>query len=99
MAASSFNFSDNYGKLLENLVYLDLRREKKEIFYYMTKEGYEIDFITRDMKGNYEILQVVWDKKDPKTLERELRGLETAKKELGFPGRMIDTESYLSKSL
>lgn len=97
MGANSFNFSDNYGKLFENLVYLDLRREKKEIFYYMTKEGYEIDFVTRDRKGSYEILQVVWDKEDAKTLERELRGLEAAKKELGFPGRIIDTESYINE--
>ncbi|MCP5505972.1 MAG: ATP-binding protein [Chlamydiales bacterium] len=95
MEASSFNLSGNYGKLLENQVYLDLRRRKKEIFYYMTKEGYEIDFVTRAVNGEYEILQVVWDKEDAHAYERELRALDAAKKELGFPGKIMDVRDYL----
>lgn len=93
--ANSFNLSLNFGKLLENQVYLDLRREKKEIFYYSTTSGYEVDFITRDLEGNYELIQVVWDQNDPQTFEREVRALEEAKKELGMPGRIIDYEEYL----
>ena len=41
--ANTFNLSLNFGKLLENQVYLDLRRQKKEIFYYNTTEGYEVE--------------------------------------------------------
>jgi hypothetical protein len=93
--ANTFNLSENLGKLLENQVYLDLRREGKKIFYYHTADGYEIDFITQDPQGKYEMIQVVWDTKDQKTLERETRALHQAEQELGFPGRIFDYKDYL----
>ena len=93
--ANTFNLSDNLGKLLENQVYLDLRREGKKIFYYHTSDGYEVDFITQDTQGKYEMIQVVWDTNDPKTLEREMRALHQAEQELGFPGRILDYTYYL----
>lgn len=93
--AHTFNLSLNFGKLLENQVYLDLRRQKKEIFYYNTSEGYEVDFITKDQQGQYEILQVVWDQSDPLTFEIEERALKSAEKELGIKGRIIDCEEYI----
>jgi predicted AAA+ superfamily ATPase len=93
--ANTFNLSLNFGKLLENQVYLDLRRQKKEIFYYYTSEGYEVDFITRDQEGLYEMIQVVWDQSDPLTFEREERALKSAEKELGIKGKIIDWQEYL----
>jgi uncharacterized protein len=95
ITANSFNLSDNSGKLLENQVYLDLRRQGKKIFYYHTKDGYEVDFVTQDKKGQYELIQVVWEMDDPKTAQREKRALSLAQEELGFPGRIIDWKSYL----
>lgn len=94
ISANTFNISENRGKYLENLVYLDLRRQGKKIFYYLTTDGYEIDFITQDSKGEYEIIQVVWDMTDLSTVEREKRALHQAEKELGFPGKLIDWETY-----
>lgn len=96
---NTINFSEKYGALFENLVYLDLRRQKKDIFFYKTKEGFEVDFVTRNRQGEMELLQVVWDKKDTKTFEREQRALEAAQKELNLPGRMIDLVSYLQGAL
>ncbi len=93
--ATTFNLSENLGKLLENQVYLDLRRQGKKIFYYQTSDGYEVDFITQDNQGKYEILQVVWEADDPLTLERETRALSQAENELGFKGRIIDWATYL----
>jgi uncharacterized protein len=95
--ATTFNLSENWGKLLENQVYLDLRREGKKIFYYLTSDGYEIDFITQDSQGRYEMIQVVWDMNDQKTLERETRALRQAEQELGFPGRLLDYKEYLKR--
>jgi len=95
IAANTFNLSDNIGKLLENQVYLDLRRQGKKIFYYQTSDGYEVDFVTQDLKGKHEILQVAWDATDPLTREREERALRQAEKELGFSGRLIDWSTYL----
>lgn len=93
--ANSFNLSLNFGKLLENQVYLDLRRQKKEFFYYSTSEGYEVDFITKDREGRYEIIQVVWDQNDLLTFEREERAIKSAEKELGIKGKIIDWKEYL----
>ena len=42
--AVGFGFSPNTGKLLENLVFLTLRQHAREIFYYTTPSGYEVDF-------------------------------------------------------
>lgn len=95
VGANTFKFSENVGKLLENLVYLDLRRQGRKIFYYQTQDGYEIDFITQDIHGNYEMIQVVWDAQESQTLEREMRALKQAEQELGFPSRLIDFKSYL----
>lgn len=93
--ANTFNLSENFDKFLENQVYLDLRRQGKKIFYYQTSDGHEIDFITQDKQGKYEIIQVVWEMKETSTIEREKKALEEAQKELGFPVKIIDCESYL----
>lgn len=96
VGANAFNLSANWGKFFENQVYLDLRRQGKDIFYYQTADGYEIDFVTRDNQGKLELIQVAWEVDDPQTLKREERALRQAEKELGIPGRIIDLKSYLS---
>lgn len=95
--ANTFNLALNFGKLLENQVYLDLRRQKKEVFYYITSDGYEVDFITKDQSGQFEMIQVVWDQSDSTTYERETRALKSAEIELGIKGRIIDWEKYLQQ--
>lgn len=96
--ANTFNLSDNLGKLFENQVYLDLRREGKKIFHYHTSIGYEIDFVTQDQNGKYEIIQVVWEADDPATLQREERALRQAEKELQLPGKLVDWKEYIYKA-
>jgi predicted AAA+ superfamily ATPase len=73
--AVGFAFSPNSGKLLENLVYLALRRQTKEIYYYLTPSGYEIDFyLPRERR----LIQVSQDINQPSTYEREVRALVEA---------------------
>ncbi len=93
--ATSLKIKDIYGKLLENLVYLDLRREGRDIYFYMTSDGYEVDFVTVDKSGEREIIQVAWDVSNPNTLDREQRALQQAKQELGISGRVISLRDYL----
>jgi len=95
VAANTFDLSDNLGKSFENLVYLDLRRQGKKVFYYRTAEGYEVDFVTQDIRGKYELIQVAWEADDGKTREREERALREAEKELGFSGVLVDGPAYL----
>lgn len=93
--AYSMSFSNNVGRMFENLVYLDLRRRGDEIYYYQTKEGYSIDFYTRDLKGQFHLYQVVWDVSNQQTMARETRALEAAEQESGIKGALIDPLSYL----
>jgi predicted AAA+ superfamily ATPase len=95
LIANTFNVSSNYGKLFENLVYLDLRRQSKEVFYYKTKSGYEIDFIVKSKQEKFHMYQVVWDLNDSATRQREERALTEAEKELGIPGTLLDYPTYL----
>lgn len=97
--ANVYSQSDNLGRLLENQIYLDLRREKKKIFYYRTKSGYEIDFVTQSSEGKKELIQVVWDMKEPNVQAREERALEEAEQELNISGKIIDKNTYLSEFL
>lgn len=97
--AFSLKIKDLYHKFLENQVYLDLRRQGKDIFYYNTKDGYEIDFVTVDKKGGRELIQVTWDMSDPKTAERKQRALNQAEQELGIKGRMITSRDYAVKQV
>ncbi|HSG46134.1 MAG TPA: ATP-binding protein, partial [Anaerolineales bacterium] len=39
-----FGFSPNTGKLLENLVFLTIRRTTQDIYYFSSPGGYEVDF-------------------------------------------------------
>lgn len=74
-----FHFSPNTGKLLENLVFLNLRRKNKEIYYYTTKSGFEVDFYVPEQKM---IIQVAQQINDSDTRQREFRAIEEASKEL-----------------
>lgn len=93
--AVSFNAHDSHGKLFENLIYLDLRRQNKKIYFYNTQDGFEVDFLTIDKKNNRELIQVTWDASDQATLEREERALWQAEKELKIKGRIITARDYL----
>lgn len=62
------------GRLLENIVYLELRRREGEVYVGQGTRG-EIDFVTNGYEGRkyYQVSQSV---KDQTTLERELSSLE-----------------------
>lgn len=94
-SANLLGVSSKMGNLLENQVYLDLRRQGKKIHYYLTSSGYEIDFVVQSPDGSAELIQVVWTLEDSLTREREERALEEAKRELGLPGQILDLDQYL----
>jgi predicted AAA+ superfamily ATPase len=73
--AVGFTFSANTGKLIENLVFLALRRKTNEIFYLTTPAGYEVDFY---LPGSSQLIQVAQSLSNPVTREREVRALADA---------------------
>lgn len=52
------NINNNYGKQLENIVFLKLKRYYSQIFYGALQNGKEIDFIVKTDKGNFIKFQV-----------------------------------------
>ena len=76
------NILINSGHLLENLVYIFLRRLQSEIYYYKTKNGREVDFLLPAAQSGKVILQVSETLLDPLTKKREVSALDLAMKEL-----------------
>lgn len=52
-------FLDNTGHHFENLVYLDLKRQGHEVYYYLTETPKEIDFLSRDALGRWHIPKIL----------------------------------------
>lgn len=79
--AISFKFSEDKGRMLENLVYLNLIQKDNDVYYYRTKNYKEVDFFTRENNKAKELIQVVWDLSNPEAKEREIDNLFEAMKE------------------
>lgn len=90
----TFRHSHNYGRMLENVVFLELLRREKEIYYWKTRNGYEVDFVIMENLKVKELVQVAWDVSDEKSLKREERALLKAMEEFGLDKGLILTKDY-----
>lgn len=97
--AYTTSFSHNLGHHFENLIFLDLKRCRHEVYYYLTATRREVDFLTRNKEGEWRLYQVCWNMDDFKTLERETLALNEAEKELGLKGEIITPDTYFSSFL
>ena len=88
---SGFHHTDSEYWILENHVCNELLRRRHELFYWNSREGYEVDFIARRRDGIYEAIQVAVSLRSRETLERELRALACAKRDLEITRRTIIT--------
>ncbi len=86
--ANSASFSADTGRILENVVFLHLRKRYKEIFYY--KEGKECDFVIKE-KGKIILAIQVCTQLTEENKERELAGLTEAMKKLNLTKGLILT--------
>ena len=75
----AFRFSPDTGKLLENLVFLNLKKRYEEVFFYKTRQNLEVDFYIPAKKL---LFQVSHDITNEKTKQREIRSLFAAMQEL-----------------
>ena len=89
--AVSFQFSENKGMLIENLVFTHLVRQQKEIFYH--REFYECDFLICENKKIVQAIQVTVSLKDGDVKKREFKGLIEAMKAHKLKEGFIITES------
>lgn len=76
---AGFNFSENFGRLLENIVHNELKHRKEELFYYKGKQ--EVDFAVFFENKVSKLINVTATVDDDEVLKRELGALEEAGKE------------------
>lgn len=88
--ATEFKFSDDVGKSLENAVFLELKRNDKEIFYYRDTNS-ECDFIVNEKNRVVQVIQVTYDMSTESTRNREIKGLLTACKNFNLSRGTIVT--------
>ncbi|MFQ5485474.1 MAG: ATP-binding protein, partial [Desulfobacterales bacterium] len=89
--ACSRSVRSDRGHLLENFVFLELRRSTDMIEYYRTKKGHEVDFLITDRTGRRSLIQVSADMTAQDTRHRELRALSEAMKECDLKQATIVT--------
>ena len=78
----STKFGDNFGRLYENIVAVELKRQKKESYYWKNTEKEEVDFVIKEDTQVKQLIQVCYDISDQDTKKRELRALLKASKDL-----------------
>ncbi len=89
--AVSFRFSENLGRIFENLVFLQYRRQKRDIFYWRGKN--EVDFLLRKGTKIEKAVNVCWDLNE-KSKERETAGLLEAMEKFKLKKALIVTMGY-----
>lgn len=78
----SFQVGSRQGQSLENIVFLELLRRGKEMFYYKTINDHEIDFVVKEGNKLRQLIQVSYSIADEQTRKRECTALKVAMKEL-----------------
>lgn len=102
--ARSFELSPNYGRLFENMIFIELLRRNYKpglnLFYYRTRNNKEIDFILRKGNSIEILLQVSYDI-NSKVIKREIDALAEASAELACTNLLLitwDKEDTIEKS-
>jgi len=95
--AKAFQFSDNWGKLLENAVASELFKrclyQGSKLFYWKDRDQQEVDFVVQAGSKVSDLIQVCWNVNQPKTLDREVRSLLKASEKLNCDRLLIITMS------
>ena len=84
----SSSFSEDLGRKLENVVYLQLRRKYKELFFCKNKG--ECDFVVKEKDAITQAIQVCYKLTDL-NLDREINGLVEALNEFNLQEGIIVT--------
>ena len=92
--AVSFKFSEDFGRLAENIVFLELARRGKEVFFWKNKKQQEVDFVIKDELKATQLIQVCWNVNNKKTKQREIEGILSAMETFDLKEGIILTEDY-----
>ncbi len=87
---TSFRISEDYGRYLENLVFIELLRCGHEVYFYQGKK--ECDFVIRQGINIGQAIQVCYSLAEDMTKKSEVQGLMEAMKTYGLKKGYILTE-------
>ena len=92
--ATGFQFSRNHGRLLENTVFIELKRRNSDIYYHKgAGTGVECDFLIKVGMHLTNAIQVTESLANPKTQKREINGLVDAAQQYGLEDGLILTDN------
>jgi len=93
-----FRFSENLGRLIENLVAVELKRicniDANIEIYYWKGNNKEVDFVIKEGLEVKQLIQVCWSIADMEVKKRELKSLLKALDELELDTGVVITEDY-----
>ncbi len=98
--ASGFKFSRNHGRIMENIVAVELMRRNSywhgnwEIYYWKDHQNREVDFVVKEGRKLIELIQVTYASDQDEIERREIKALEKASEELGCTKKTIITWDY-----
>lgn len=95
--AISTKFMNDLGRLYENLVAVELKRTKKEVYYWKNSEKEEVDFVIKEDTKVNQLVQVCYDLSDSNTRKREIKALLKASKELKCDNLLIINRDILEE--
>ena len=85
--AKAFRLSQNWGRLLENQVFVELIRRgydpEKSLFYYRSRNDKETDFVIKEGFKVTRLIQVCYSLENKKCEQREVSSLVECAEELG----------------
>ncbi len=90
LVSLGFRMSEDKGKLLENLVAIELKRREKELFYYSDKN--ECDFLLRENNKINQAIQVCYEVNE-QNKNREFKGLIEAMKKFNLNNGLLLTNN------
>jgi len=88
-------FSENLGRLAENLVFIELKRRfgSSSIRYWKDAKG-EVDFVITEGLYVKQLIQVCWDVGAEETRKREVKSLLRAIGEFDLEEGLVLTEDF-----
>lgn len=93
-----FRTSEDRGRLLENIVFIELKRRYQEIYFHKQKK--ECDFLIKEGTKITTVIQVSSNINSEKTMQRELDGLAEAMELYGLnEGYIINEEVDTTKKI
>jgi len=92
--AIKFKTARDFGRVIENLVAVELMRRGDDFYYYRSNNGKEVDFVVKQGAKVGQLIQVCYDSDDPSTRKREVSALVRAGKDLKCDNLVILTWDY-----